>query len=97
MLEIRGNRGRVGMIVLFFTNLSLLDSLHEKRFVATGQIFLGVVGDRAAPTVVCLGSTRPAAPTNRTAEAAGDTSRPYKWVGFVAAAHSPAAPRYCYL
>ena len=33
-----------------------------------------------------------AAPTNGTVWAAGDMSRPYKWVGFVGAAHSSAAP-----
>ena len=46
----------------------------------------------AAPTVTCSRSTRPATPTNETARAAGDTSRPYKWVKFVGAAHSPATP-----
>ena len=35
---------------------------------------------------------RPATPTNGTVGLAGDTSRLYKWVGFVGAAHSPAAP-----
>ena len=39
-------------------------ALREKRFIAMAQIFLGAAGDRAAPT----------------AGAAGDTSRPYKWV-----------------
>ena len=48
----------------------------EKRFAATGQIFLGAASDGAAPTVACSGSTRPAAPTNGTAGAAVDTSRP---------------------
>ena len=54
-----------------------------------GQIFLGAASDEAAPTVACSGSTRPAASTNGTT--AGDTSRPYKWIGFVGAAHSLAA------
>jgi hypothetical protein len=39
-----------------------------------------MAGDGAAPTVTCSGAQRPAAPTNRTTGAAGDTSRPYKWV-----------------
>ena len=55
-----------------------IKSLREKRFVATGQIFLGVAGVGAARTVAYSGAQRPAAPTNGTAGAAGDTSRPYK-------------------
>ena len=51
-----------------------------------------MTGDGAASTMACSGATRPAAPTKGTAGAAGDTSRPYKWVGFIGAAHSPAAP-----
>ena len=50
------------------------------------KVFVGAAGDGAAPIVACSGAQRPAAPTNRTAGAAGDTSRPYKWVGFVEAA-----------
>ena len=42
--------------------------------------------------MACSGATRPAAPINRTAGAAGDTSRPYKSVGFVGVTQSPAAP-----
>jgi len=38
-----------------------------------------------------FGSPETSRPTNETAGAAGDTSRPYKWVGFVGTAHSPAA------
>ena len=55
-------------------------TLCEKRFVATGRIFLGAAGDGAAPTVACSGAQTPAAPTNGTAGEAGDMSRPYKWV-----------------
>ena len=59
---------------------------------SNGLIFLGAAGDGAAPTVTCSGAQTPAAPTNGTAGTAGDTSRPYKRVGFVGAAHLPAAP-----
>jgi len=55
-------------------------TLREKRFVATGQFFVGAAVDGAAPTMACSGAQRLAAPTNRTTGAAGDTSRPYKWV-----------------
>ena len=54
-------------------------ALRKKRFLATGRIFVGADGDGAAPTVACSGAQTPAAPTNETAGAAGDTSRPYKW------------------
>ena len=43
---------------------------------SNGSIFLGAVGDGAAPIVACLGAQTPAAPTNGTAGTAGDTSRP---------------------
>ena len=51
-------------------------SLREKRFVATEQFFLEAVSDGAAPTVTCSGAQTPAAPTNGTAGAAGETSHP---------------------
>ena len=67
-------------------------SLREKGFIATARIFfVGAADDEATPTVACSENQKPTAPTNETAGAAGDTSRPYKWVGFVGAAHSPAA------
>ena len=66
-------------------------ALREKRFLATGQFFIGAAGDGAAPTMAYSGAQTPAVPTNGTAGAAGDTSRPYKWVGFLGAAHSLAA------
>ena len=47
---------------------------------SNGSIFLGAVGDGAAPIVACLGAQTPAAPTNGTAWAAGDTSRSYSGV-----------------
>ena len=47
-----------------FFLLGSLTPTREKRFVATGQIFLGAAGDGATPTVACSGSTRPIAPTN---------------------------------
>ena len=53
-------------------------ALRKKRFLATVQIFVGAAGDGAAPTVACSGAQTPAAPTNRTAGAAGVTNRPYK-------------------
>ena len=56
------------------------------------NFFIGAARDGAAPTVACSGATTLAAPTNGTAGVAGDTSRPYKWVRFVGASHSPAAP-----
>ena len=55
----------------------------------------GAVDDGAVLTVTCSGSTRLAVPTNKTAGTANDTSRPYKCIGFVGAAHSPAAPGVC--
>ena len=64
----------------------------KNDFEQRDEFFVGATGDGAAPTVTCSGATRPAAPTNGIARAAGDTSRPYKWIGFVEAAHSPAAP-----
>ena len=66
---------------VFLTEITalFLHSLREKRFVATGRIFCRAAGDGAAPTVACSGAQTPAAPTNETAGAAGDTSRPYKW------------------
>ena len=67
--------------------------LREKQFLATEQIFfIEAAGDGAAPTVAYSGAMRPSAPTNGTTGAAGDTSRPYKWIRFVGAVHSPAAP-----
>ena len=64
-----------------------------KNVCSNGTIFfVGAAGDGAAPTMACSGPTRPATPTNGTVGLAGDTSRLYKWVGFVGAAHSPAAP-----
>ena len=54
-------------------------SLREKQFVATG-LFLGAAGIGAAPTVACLGSSTAAVPINGTVGAAGNTSRPYKYV-----------------
>ena len=53
--------------------------LRKKQFVATG-LFLGAAGIGAAPTVVCSGSSTAAAPTNDTVGAAGNMSRPYKYV-----------------
>ena len=53
-------------------------ALRKKRFLATVQIFVGAAGDGAAPTVACSGIQTSATPTNGTAGAAGDTSRPYK-------------------
>ena len=55
------------------------NALRKKRFLATVRFFLGAAGDGAAPTVACSGAQTPAAPINGTAEAAGVTSRPYKW------------------
>ena len=57
----------------------MYDTLREKQFVATG-LFLEAAGIRAAPTVACSGSSTAAAPTNGTVGAAGNTSRPYKYV-----------------
>ena len=45
-----------------------------------GQFFIGVVSDGAAPTVGVLGTHETSHPINGTIGAAGDTSRPYKWV-----------------
>ena len=53
-------------------------SLRKKRFLATVRIFVGEAGDGATPTVAYSGAQTPAAPTNVTVRAAGDTSRPYK-------------------
>ena len=65
----------------------------QKTVCSNGtNFFVGTAGDGAVPTVTCSEAQRPAAPTNRTAWAAGHMSRPYKWVGFVGAAHSPTAP-----
>ena len=73
--RIRGINSDKQWYSIFFTL-----TLCEKRFVATGQVFLGATGDGAAPTVACSRATRSTAPTNGTAGAAGDTSRPYKWI-----------------
>ena len=65
----------------------------ENDFLATVRFFfVGAAGDGAAPTVACSGAQRPAAPTNGRAGTVGHTSYPYKWVRFVGAAYSPAAP-----
>ena len=79
--------------VCMWTHIALGKITTWKTVCSNGIIFfVGAAGDGAAPTVACSGAQRPATPTNRTAGAAGDTSHPYKWVWFIGAAHSPAAP-----
>ena len=67
----------------WWSNLSVkidnFDSLCEKWFVAT-KLFLGTAGNRTTPKVVCSGSSTAAIPSNGTVGAAGNTSRPYKYV-----------------
>ena len=48
----------------------------KNDFLQRDEFFVGAAGDGAAPTVVCSGAQTPAAPTNGTAGAAGDTSHP---------------------
>ena len=63
------------MLLVFSTNLHYIENDFQQRF----DFFVGAAGDGAAPTVACQGAQTSAAPTNRTAEAAGVTSHPYKW------------------
>jgi hypothetical protein len=51
-----------------------------EKVCSMAQFFVAVAGDGGALQWVCLGPTRPAAPTNGTVRAAGDTNCPYKWV-----------------
>ena len=52
----------------------------KNDFQQRDEFFVEAAGDGAAPTVACLRAQTPAAPTNGTAGASGDTSRPYKWI-----------------
>ena len=74
-----------------FKDLGILHYV-KNVFKQRDEFFVGAAGDGAAPTVACSDAQTPAAPTNGTAGTADDTSCPYKWVGFVGTAYSPAAP-----
>ena len=60
--------------------LLLLPHYVKNALQQRDKFFVGAAGDGAVPTVACSGAQRLAVPTNGTAGAAGDTSRPYKWV-----------------
>jgi hypothetical protein len=69
----------------------------KNDFLATVRFFCGAAGDGAAPTVMCSGAQTPAAPTNGTVGAAGDTSRPYKWGLICRGGSITSRPWSCYL
>jgi len=72
-------RRRVGYDLRGSTD-QVMTSLLEKNVCSNGTIFLGRPVMEPPLQWACSGPTRPAAPTNDTVGAAGDTSRPYKWV-----------------